>query len=531
MYTTSSDNVPSAKRIAAIDIGTNSFHAVIVDILPDGSFRTVDKLKEMVMLAEDGFDNSLSDEAVERGVEALKKIKILCDHQGVEKILAYATSAIREAHNGGDFIQRVIDEIDFKPLAISGQREAELIGKAIRYAISLNGDTALMADVGGGSVEFLIGDQDHFYYKDSKKIGVARITAKFVNTDPISTEEIQRLETHYAKELAPLAEAFARNRTDLMIGSSGTMENIAEMIADMKGERTSMTINEFQYTADDFRQLYNKLIEMDSSERQELSGLDSKRVDIINAGLVLVKFIIERFGIKRIKTSSEALREGMILDYISRELEDELELLSSFPDPRERSVFELLRKTNWHEDHSRQVANIGLKLFDALQHLLELKPEHRELFYYACLMHDIGYYISHRKHHKHALYLIRHADLMGFSEDEIEIMANVARYHRRSTPKKRHKYYRRLDENLQDVIKKLSGLMRVADGLDRSHYQNVQDLRITTGSDSIHLLLDTKADAELEIWGAMRKKQLFEEVTGRTLEIEAIELEDAEAVV
>ena len=511
-----------AKRIAAIDMGTNSFHGVIVDVYPDGSFTTVDKLKEMVLLAEKGFKNSLSPDAVERGLEALRKIKTLCDHQGVVKILAYATSAIREANNGGEFIQQVIDDLRFKPLAISGKKEAELIGKAVRYAISLDDEKSLMMDVGGGSVEFILGDYDHFYYTGSKKLGVARMTAQFVSNDPITPEEINDLETHFRKELAPVAEAFARQRTNLLIGSSGTMENFAEIIANRKDVRTKVTINEFEYSADDFMELYDEMITLDREERSQIKGLDSKRVDIINPGLVLVKFIIEHFGIKRLKTSSEALREGMILDYITSELDEELELLSNYPDPRERSVYELLNKTNWHEDHSRQVASLGLKLFDELQSLLGLKSDVRELFYYACLMHDIGYFISHRKHHKHALYLIRNFELMGFSATEIEIMANVARYHRRSTPKKRHKYYRKLDDDVRQVIKKLSGLMRIADGLDRSHYQNVLDFKVTISDTKITLLLDTEADAELEIWGAMRKKTLFEEVTERTLEIKEI---------
>lgn len=511
-----------AKRIAAIDMGTNSFHGVIVDVYPDGSFKTVDKLKEMVLLAERGFDNSLSQQAMERGLEALRKIKTLCDHQGVEKIMAYATSAIREANNGGEFIQQVIDELRFKPLAISGKKEAELIGKAIRYAISLDDQTGLMMDLGGGSVEFILGDYDHYYFTGSKKLGVARMTAQFVSTDPITPEEINSLEAHYRTELAPVAEAFARQRTDMLIGSSGTMENIAEIIANRKDVRTKVTINEFEYSADDFLELYDEMITLNRKERSDIKGLDSKRVDIINPGLVLVKFIIDNFGIKRIKTSTEALREGMILDYITSELDEELELLSNFPDPRERSVYELLNKTNWHEDHSKQVAKLGLKLFDELEALLELNPEHRELFYYACLMHDIGYFISHRKHHKHALYLIRNSELMGFSATEIEIMANVARYHRRSTPKKRHKYYRKLDTDVQDIIKNLSGLMRIADGLDRSHYQNVLDLTVTISDTKITLTLDTEADAELEIWGAMRKKTLFEEVTGRSLDIKEL---------
>ena len=511
------------KRIAALDLGTNSFHALIVDIYPDASFRTIDKIKEMVLLAEDGFENRLSEEAIQRGIEALKKIGTLCEHQGVEKILAYATSAIREAENGGAFIQQIIDEVGIKPLAISGKMEAELIAHAVQHGIVLGDEKALLVDIGGGSVEFTIADGNQFYFSTSKKLGVARMTATYVDHDPIKDDEITALRKAYEKSLEDLKAAIRIHEPTMIVGSSGTMENISEIIAKRKDANTSVTINEFEYSAEEFLELYNDFIGLSAKKRRKVKGLDSKRVDIINPGMVLVKYMIETFGIERFKTSSQALREGMILRYIKNELKEELQLLVEFPNPRERSVYELLRKTKWHATHSRHVAKIGRKLFDKLRDLHELGETERELFYYACLMHDIGYYISHRKHHKHALYLIRHADLMGFTEDEIEIMANVARYHRRSTPKSRHKYYKRLDKDLQQIIRKLSGLMRVADGLDRSHYQNVTDFDVAISKDAITLRLHTEADPHLEIWGAMRKRYLLEEEMDRELHIEAVD--------
>ncbi|MDZ7683457.1 MAG: HD domain-containing protein [Fodinibius sp.] len=228
---------------------------------------------------------------------------------------------------------------------------------------------------------------------------------------------------------------------------------------------------------------------------------------------VILDLLIEKCGIDQVKISESALREGMILDYIKKEKEAlGLELLADFPEPRRRSVFELLRKCDWHDKHSTHVAQMALQLFDEFQDELELPGSDRELLEYAAYMHDIGYFISHRKHHKHALYLIRHADLKGFAEQEINIMANVARYHRRSTPAKRHKRYRKLDKSVRKRVNKLSAILRVADGLDRSHFQNVQQLEIRTDKDTITLLITTEADPHLEISGALRKSHLFEEV-------------------
>lgn len=513
-------NGKPTKRIAALDLGTNSFHVVLVDIYPDGSFRTIDKLKEMVILAEKGMGNRLSEPAMERGLAALNKIKILCDSQGVERILAYATSAIREAENGGEFIQRMIDEVGIKALAISGKMEAKLIGHAVRHSVSIGKEPVLMVDIGGGSVEFIVANNEEFFYSVSKKIGVARMAALFVDNDPITKDEIKKLRGHFESELKDIAGVLEEYHVKTIIGSSGTMENIAAMIADRNAMTASMTLNELQFSASDFKKFNKSFLKLNRDQRLKEDELEEKRVDIINPGMVLLDYLIRTFDIEQVKISESALREGMVLHYIKNEKDNlDLELLASFSDPRRRSVFELLRKCDWHKDHSTHVAKIALKLFDEFQQELKLPDSDRELLEYATLMHDIGYYISHRKHHKHALYLIRNADLKGFKEDEIDLMANVARYHRRSTPKKRHKRYRKLDKDLKERVKKLSGILRVADGLDRSHYQNVQKVEIENGEEEVVLLITTESDPELEIWGAMRKSYLFEQVTGKNLEI------------
>lgn len=521
IISSNNNQVVPIKRVAAIDIGTNSFHAIIVDVFSDGSFRTLDKLKEMVQLAKGGMGKRLSDGAFKRGLSALKNIKRLADSYECEEILAYATSAIREAENGGEFIQRSIDEVGVKMLAIPGRVEAELIGLAVRHGVKLTEKPVLIADVGGGSVEFILGNEGKFFYTASKKIGVSRMTEIFKPSDPITPEDIKKLESHYEEQLRDVAQAFAQHRTDTIIGSSGTMENIAQMIAARKGKSVDVTLNEMEFSAQDFNEFYDHFIKLNKTQRKKVSGLDTKRIGFINTGVVLVDFLIRKFGIKTIKISSQALREGIVIRYLKKEMIG-LPWTGAFADPRRRSVFELLRKTDWHENHSRHVANMALTIFDALQDEMVLADGDRELLEYAAYLHDIGYYISHSKHHKHALYIIRHSDLKGFKEHEIEIIANVARYHRRSTPKKRHDEYWKMAPAIRKRIKKLSGILRVADGLDRSHYQNVKELEIYSEEDLIKINIWTEGEPYLEIWGAERKSELFKEVTGKKLKIERV---------
>ena len=514
------NNSEPTKRIAAIDLGTNSFHSVLVDIYPDGSFRTVNKLKEMVSLAEKGLEDRLSREAMDRGLEALKRIKFLCDSHNVENILAFATSAIREAENGGDFIKEVGEDIGIRVRAISGKMEAEMIGLAIMHSIVLNEEMVLMADIGGGSVEFIIGNDKEFIYYNSLKLGVARMAAAFVESDPITEKDIKKLQDHFKKELSEIIKLAKKHKVRTIIGSSGTMENIGEMVASRKSLTAERSLNELEFSTNDFNDLYSDFIKLDRKQRKKEKDLDEKRIDIINPGMVLVKFLIEKLDLEKIKISEGALREGMILNYIENKKEQlNLDLVANFKDPRRRSIYELLRKTNWAEAHSLHVTNFSLQFFDEFKEELNLKESDRELLEYASLMHDIGYYISYRKHHKHALYLIKYSDLLGFKEDEINIMANVSRYHRKSKPRKRHKPYKQLNKKLRKRVKKLSAILRVADGLDRSHYQNVQKLEINNKEETIELLITTHSDPELEIWGTLRKGDLLEKLTSKKLKV------------
>lgn len=475
----------------------------------------------MVQLAKGGMGNRLSDGAFKRGLSALKNIKRLADSYECEEILAYATSAIREAENGGEFIQKSIDDIGIKINAIPGRVEAELIELAVRHGVKLSEDPVLMADVGGGSVEFILGNEKDSFYKASKKIGVSRMTEIFKPSDPITPEDIKKLEHHYEEQLRDVAEAFAQHRTDTIIGSSGTMENIAQMIATQKDKAMDVTLNEMEFSAEEFNKFYADFIKLSKKERKKVSGLDAKRIGFINTGVVLVDFLIRKFGIKNVRISSQALREGIVIRYLKKEMIG-LPWTGAFADPRRRSVFELLRKTDWHENHSRHVANLALTIFDALEDELELTLNDRELLEYAAYLHDIGYYISHSKHHKHALYIIRHSNLKGFKEEEIEIIANVARYHRRSAPKKRHGEYWKMIPEIRKRIKKLSGILRVADGLDRSHYQNVKELEVFSEENQIKINIWTEGEPYLEIWGAERKSELLKEVTGKKLKIERV---------
>ena len=253
-----------------------------------------------------------------------------------------------------------------------------------------------------------------------------------------------------------------------------------------------------------------------------MPDLDDGRKDQIVAGVLLVQSLMHKLkdaGHKRMTMCSTALREGILIDYVQRK-QPSMRIRREVPDPRRRSVLDLCRRCEWHKGHSEQVTWLTLRLFDELRGLHKLGGIDRELIEYAALMHDIGWHIGRKKHHKHSAYLIRHGKLREFSDEEVLIMANVARYHRRAHPKKSHDLYAKLGPRARRVVEVGAALLRIADGLDRSHGAVIRDVHAKVKDDKIKLALDTRADAELEVWGARRKAGLAEEVFGRKIEFE-----------
>ncbi|MGA2582264.1 MAG: Ppx/GppA phosphatase family protein [Tepidisphaeraceae bacterium] len=498
-------------RLAAIDIGSNSIHMIVAQADGDGGVTTLWRMKEMVGLGRLSFPRGkLTREAMDRAVSVLGRFQQAAQQRQAEKIIAVATSAIREARNGGDLIERIQRQLNMHVRVVSARDEARLIYLAVRHAMLLRGQPHLMMDIGGGSVEFIVGDEKRPMLLESRKLGAARMTAQFVKSDPISPEDYQQLLKHYDKELTPLCAQILALRPVKAIGTSGTLENIAAMCGGVSSENGH---GAHIIDRDGLEKLVAELLESRSKDRARIRGLDDQRQDQIVAGAVLVNEVFKRLHLKRMEICPAALREGILLDYLSRHLPD-LAIRREVPDPRRRSVLDLARRCDWHKTHSEQVAGLCMRLFDELQPLHGLGATERELIEYGALLHDIGWHIGRRGHHKHSMYLIVNGDLKNFTPDEIRVIANIARYHRKSAPKKKHDEYASLPGRLRKVVDVGSALLRLSDGLDRSHGSVVQEVRCRIEDDGVQCVLTTRADAELEIWGARRKMDWFQEVFG-----------------
>jgi exopolyphosphatase / guanosine-5'-triphosphate,3'-diphosphate pyrophosphatase len=508
-------------RLAAIDIGSNSIHMIVAQADADGGITTLWRLKEPVGLGRLSFPSRrLSAESMQRAIAVLGRFQQAAQQRQAEKIVAVATSAIREAINGGDLIERIRRELGLYVRVVSARDEARLIYLAVRHTMPLRGQPHLMIDIGGGSVEFIVGDDKRATLLESRKLGASRMTAKFVKSDPIEEKEHRQLLKFYDKELSPLYEQIKNLHPVKAIGTSGTLENLAAMC----GSEPPTSAHGHTHVPQiierhPFEKLLSGLIESRAKDRAAIRGLDDQRKDQIVAGAILVGELFRRLNLKRIEICPSALREGILLEYLSRHLPD-LAIRRELPDPRRRGVIDLARRCDWHKTHSEHVARIAVKLFDELRVLHGLTAAERELIEYGALLHDIGWHISNAGHHKHSMYLILHGDLKNFTADEVKVIANIARYHRKAEPAGRHENYRTLPQRLRRVVDVGAALLRLADGLDRSHCSVIQELRCRIKGKRVKCIVHAKSDAELEIWAARRKMGWFERVFGRKITFE-----------
>jgi exopolyphosphatase / guanosine-5'-triphosphate,3'-diphosphate pyrophosphatase len=507
-------------RIAAIDIGTNSVHMIVVRVRPDLSFEIIDREKVMVRLGAGGLDGrALTPEAMSAALQALSKFKRLAESHQVDEILAAATSATREAENGGEFLVEIERQTGIRPRVISGTEEARLIHLAAVYGVDVGSARAVVIDIGGGSVEITLGTGTSVQLARSFKIGVIRLTERFVQSDPLSGREERKLVKHVAEQIERHAEQIAAVGFDRVIGTSGTILSIGVVAATAERGTPPGEVRNLRIAAKQIRRLRKDVTRLDYEERLAIPGLDPRRADLVVAGALLLDTILRRLGAQDLTLCDLALREGLVIDYIRRN-KKQIAQADRIPDIRRRSTIELAERCNYFAEHAQQVARLALAIFDQTRALHGRTDREREWLEYAALMHDLGVHISYPRHHKHSYYLIKNGDLRGFEPQEIEVIGLVARYHRSGTPKKSHQEYAHLPADLRKAVRLLSSILRLAESLDRSHAQVISGLELRDRGEDFLLQLQARDDAELEIWATSRHLAPFEELLGRPLRLE-----------
>ncbi|YCO45549.1 Ppx/GppA family phosphatase [Thermosynechococcus sp. FA-CM-4201] len=524
----------SDRILAAIDVGTNSIHMVVVQIQPSlPSFKIIAAEKDMVRLGERcQITGQLTEEAMNRAIATLRRCRELATGLKAEEIIGVATSAVREAPNGREFLERVKAETGLTIDLISGEEEARRIYLGVLSGLEFNGKPHIIIDIGGGSTELILGDGHEPRYLSSTKVGAVRLTDLFVKSDPISDQDYAALRAYVRgmldRAVEDLRQQLGPHEKPQFVGTSGTIESLMMIHTCDRLGACPPSLRGYELTLEDLKALVAKLRRLNFSQRCQLLGMSERRAEIIVAGAVILAEAMEMLGQPSLITCDRALREGIIVDWMLTHglIEDRLRYQSSV---RQRSTYSLAQKFHVNLASSERVANFALTLFDRTQGVLHNWTEaERELLWAAAILHNAGHYVSHSAHHKHSYYLVRHGGLLGYTDTEIEIIANLCRYHRKSPPKKKHENFRQLvGRRERQIVEQLSAILRLASALDRRQIGAVDHITCEWRAPQREFCVqvhpaDPSDRCELEIWSVNYKKEPFETQFGVSLKVELV---------
>ena len=522
------DTMPGmGKTLAAIDVGTNTIKLLVAAVEEDGALEVLAREKELVRLGtETLFTGRLPEEAMEAGVSAIQKLVRDARGAGAEEIRAVATCPLREASNAEEFQAVVRRRTGVSLEVISGEEEARLIHLAARSEFPAQADPLLVIDVGGGSTELVVSRAGRILLTESIPLGVVRLAARYARNDPPTRDERAAMKKAVRTAARRPVEAARKIGFRACVGSSGTIQSLSLVHEAAIRGRELRTAGHRTLTRSGLKKVNRILRGTTLREKLRVPGLDPRRRDIAVPGGILLAWILKHVGADAITVGARGLREGLLLDYVARH--GKARFGAGERDVRSRSVDRLLRRSDAEITHAAHVARLALDLFDQTHSLHQLAAAERELLQHAALLHDVGYAVGRARHNRHSYYLITHADLTGFAAEEIEAIASIARYHRGGLPKTAHENWKALDPTLRPVVEKLSAILRIADGLDRTHGQLVVGVKCRVHPRRIEFEASARNDCEAELGAARKKADLFEKVFDRRTAFRAVAVERRE---
>ncbi len=504
-----SNEAEAEGRLAAIDIGSNSVRLVVAQVLPGGTYRVLDDERENTRLSYGLCSTGkLSDVSIDATITALRNFLQIAGGQGADAIRAIATSAVREAKNGAAFCARVHEELGLPIEVISAREEGRLAFMSVARAFDVDQREVAIADIGGGSTEIVLASNGLIDEVYPTKLGAVRITEQCDLADIIdaarlesATQFIDRELKHYCKKL-PFTP-------DMLYGTGGTFTALGGiMLASETVEK--QTLWGYRVKRAKINHLLQDLAAMPLEKRKKVTGLSPQRADIIVGGLLVIDRVMRCLGVNVVQIHTRGVRDGMLLDMIQSS--------------RSRSVTSSEKRTAVEKfalncgvdlEHSQQVARIASRLYEELAGPLGFATNDREQLELAAILANVGYLINFDKHHKHSFHLIMNSELPGFERHELQLVALVARYHRGTHPKNKHEGYRDLTVEDRERVGRLAAILRLALALDRTHQQQVEDIKCEVTPLQVVIEVAAKENADVDIWAARRKVDLFERVFRR----------------
>lgn len=494
-------------RIAAIDVGSNSIHLVVVESDGNGSHRVLAREKAMVRLARGGAKSGrIGSEAFAAGLEVLEKMQGIIASFECETVMACGTAALRDAANAAEFVAQA-GKIGIAIRVISGEEEARLIHQAVSHAIPFPEEPVVLMDIGGGSTEMTWVELGRIEASISIPWGLQRLADASATADLPTAKDLKNVTALIRKALKKARKGLPKKlpKARLVLGTSGTLEDLSRGAS-----------GEYIFTSEQLRPFRQKLWRNNAKGRMEKLGVDPKRAEVLHVGASWASALLEWVGASEVRVLPVGLREGMIWEA----LKHGGVAIPPLSERRRASIEQLASRLDPDPGHSLHVQRLSDQLFLALRPHFELGDPEREWLAYAARLHDVGFSISEKGHHKHGAYLIRNASLQGFWPEETEIISQVVRYHRGKMPNPaKHEAFFQLEPWHQNVVEKLSAILRVADALDCRRRQAVHGLRVENGGDELHLILEAAGDLRTEIEAVKEKGGMLFEMLEMPLDI------------
>ncbi|KZR86968.1 Exopolyphosphatase [Synechococcus sp. MIT S9509] len=516
------------RTVAAIDVGTNSTHMLVASVdVALGTFSIDLAEKSNTRLGErDPETGELTPEAMARGLESLRRFRELAVSHQVEQVVVAATSAVREAPNGRDFLQTIKDELDLDVDLVSGPEEARLIYLGVLSGMPFGDRPHLVLDIGGGSTELILADGRDARALTSTRVGAVRLQRDFVKDDPIPPQRRSFLQAFIQGSLEPAVDKVHRRikpgETPVLVATSGTAMAIGALAAS-EDDRPPLKLHGYKVSRQRLNRVVDRLAVMTPEQRRGLAAINDRRAEIIVPGSLILQTTMQMLGVDELVLSERALREGLIVDWMLRHglLEDRFSFQSSI---RQRTVIHQVQRFAVNQARAERVASHALNLYDSTHKTLHRDDgSGRDLLWAAAMLHACGQHINLSAYHKHSWYLIRHGELLGYSESEHLMIAAIARYHRRSLPKKRHESWQALQtRDNRKTVSEMALLLRLAAALDRRPDPVVQTLKTDAkGNDLILELVPERLNQNLSLeqWSLESCSALVRDVTGLHLKV------------
>jgi exopolyphosphatase/guanosine-5'-triphosphate,3'-diphosphate pyrophosphatase len=491
--------------LAAVDVGSNAIRCVVASIDAERRLELLENIRESVRLGQDVFTGGvISEGTMGRAAEAFRRFAEAIRSHGAIWTKAVATSATREALNKEIFIDRILQASGIELVTIGPEEEARLIHLAVMQKITLKNKLALLVDIGGGSTEITIASGESVLSTESYKMGSVRLLQLLEGPGHDQEEFATLLQEYVDATKRRIVREIGERTIDLCIGTGGNIETLGDLRRQVLGkERDSML------GLAELESLLGSLRSLSFEERIARLGLRPDRADVILPAAIIVRRIMKQAGTDVLQIPRVGLKDGILVDMI-QELYGEKRGIDR--DQVLSSALALGRKYAFDEQHGLTVSRFAVQLFDQTKPLHNLALEHRMMLEVAALLHDVGTYVNVTGHHKHTQYLLLASPLVGLSREQTAIVANVARYHRKSLPKPQHDSYRVLSSRDRVVVSKLSALLRLADAMDNEHASKVEDFSVELKRPELVLHLKGREDLLLEKWALMQKAPMFEEV-------------------